>query len=245
MAIDQTTKKQAGSGCAVCAAWLGLFGLLGVLTTVLLSNLSAIWIQRNEPDLNVALMIEQIGQLKRGEIHCLVQPDPRFIDELFADPKSGERVCELYLGGDVSDERLGRLRELPNLKALILLFAENADILLERLQGMPSLEVLDLERVMFSPRGMAALTRFPKLKSFSIRARRSKFSDWDCLRSHPRLENLTLTRIDCDERLLPVLQSLPRLQSVTLKDADGDVKAFEQTLRKALPNCRCKVSQGS
>jgi hypothetical protein len=209
---------------------------------VLLGALLPYVVLPHEPQLSRELMQEQIAQLRRGEIHCLSQPDPRFVDELLADPVAAAQVHELYLGGDVSDVRLARLRELPNLKSVILLVAEHADVFLERLQALPSLEVLDLERTPLAPEGIAALRRFPMLKSLTLMLYFDRIGDAEGLRGHPTLEHLTLTRSACDPRLVPILQSLPRLQSVSIDDhGPADYRVFEKMMLAVLPNCRCSV----
>jgi hypothetical protein len=186
-------------------------------------------------------MMEQMAQIRQGEISCLVQPDPRFINELLADTTCAVKIRELYLGGDLSDERLGRLRELPNLKCIVLLFTDNPDSFLERLQGMTTVEELTLEHSFASHRGIKIIGSFPKLKSLCLQAATGAIGDLDGIKNHPSIENLVLTRIECDERVLPVLKSLPRLRSVTIEDVEKSAEGFEQSLRSALPNCQCSV----
>lgn len=148
------------------------------------------------------------------------------------------------MGGDLADERFGRLRELPNLKCIVLLFAANADTFLERLRGLTTIEVITLERTGLSRRGIELVNEFPKLKSLCLPLSRNEVDSLQGIENHPSIENLILTRTECDDRLLPLLQSLPRLRSVTIEDVEKDAKSFEESLRKALPNCRCSVALG-
>ena len=241
---DALSREETATKVASCFAWLALFGLFGVLATVLVTAVCAKWSDRDNARRSHALMIEQMEQIRRGEIKCLVQPDPSFIDELLADAKCVANIQEVYLGGDVSDEQLGRLRELPNLKCLVLLFVDNPDIFLERLQGMTTIEELTLERTWASRRAIEFMNTFPKLKSLSLPVVGNKVGDLDGIKNNVSIENLVIGRVGCDNRLLPLLQSLPHLRSVTIEDAERGEESFEASLRKALPHCRCSVRLG-
>ena len=188
-----------------------VFGLVGTLATVLFAAAYARWIDRDDLRQSRALMTQQMEQIKRGEINCLVQPDPRLIDELLADTACMAKIRELDLGGDLSDERLGRLRELPNLNCIVLIFARDPDVFLERLQGMAAVEQLTFEWTSPSRRGAECISKFPKLRSLCLPLASEKIDDLHAIEKHPSLENLVFTRmVRCDKRLLPFLQSLPR-----------------------------------
>ncbi len=66
----------------------------------------------------------------------------------------------------------------------------------------------------------------------------------DGLKKHGSIENLVVTRLGCEPRLLPILQSLPRLRRVTIEDAENDAESFEKSLQDALPGCQCSVELG-
>lgn len=237
-------REDAAARAASCVGWLALFGLLGIFATALVTVLCSHWGDQDNARRSRALMAEQMEQIRQGKIHCLVQPAPDCVGELLADASCAANIREVYLGGDVSDERLGRLRELPNLRCVVLLFAENLDILLERLQGLATLEELTLEGTWPSRRGIEFINSFPKLKSLCLPVVGHEVASLEGIKSHPSLENLVLGRIGCDDRVLPLLRSLPRLRSVTIEDAERDEKAFEELLRKTLPNCQCSVRLG-
>jgi hypothetical protein len=224
--------------------WLALFAVLGAFVTALAAAACGKWSEQEALRRADAAMAAQLEQIKRGEIHCLVQPEARFVDELLADKDCAANVFELYLGGDLSDERLGRLRELPRLKCVVFLFADNAEGLLERLQGMETIEVLEFNYSPLSPQGIELAKRFPNLMSLTLSIRREQIGDLDGLKNHSSLENLSLDRIGCDDRLLPILESLPHLRSVTIEDAAKGAKMFEESLRNALPHCECSVRLG-
>ena len=62
--------------------WMLFFGGLGIVTTVGLQYLRA-WRERDDFRTNHAWMMDQLQQLRQGEINCLVDPDPRFLEELW------------------------------------------------------------------------------------------------------------------------------------------------------------------
>ncbi|MGA2259044.1 MAG: hypothetical protein ABSG53_30605 [Thermoguttaceae bacterium] len=244
MSDENETREATSVKAALCVAWLLLFGVLGALATTPLANvLCAKWIAQDDLRRGHALMTEQMEQIKRGAVTCLVQPDPRFIEELLADTTCAAKIREIDLGGDVSDERLGLLRKLPNLKYVVFLFARDPDIFLERLQGMATIEGLTLERTMPGRRGIELIGGFPKLKSLCLPCGNA-ISDLDGIKNHPSIKNLVLTRVGSETHLVPFLQSLPRLRSVAIEDVEEGDEAHKENLHKALPNCQCTVKLG-
>ncbi|MCX5682077.1 MAG: hypothetical protein NT049_00095 [Planctomycetota bacterium] len=121
-------------------------------------------------------------ELKRGNIDCLVQPDPRFVDELLADAACALKIRALYLGADVSDPRLGRLRELSNLKSVVLLSANDPDEFLEKLRGLTTIEELSLVFCSPSRHGIEHIGSLPNLKKFGLCMGRMDPGDWELLR---------------------------------------------------------------
>lgn len=117
---DREESEITGHG-STWLGWMTLFGTLGVLAAIGVQAFVAHWCQRDEVRQSRAWMADQLGQLRRGEIDCLVNPDPRFIDELLADAACAAKVRELYVGGDLSDPRLGQLRKLPHLSRIVFL----------------------------------------------------------------------------------------------------------------------------
>jgi hypothetical protein len=187
-------------------------------------------------------MQDQLENLRRGEINCLVGPDPRFIDELLSDKIGAANIRDLYIGGDLSDSRLGRLLELPNLKCVVFLFADDPGDFLKRLHGKASIEEMTLEHAFLSRNDMAEIGSFPHLKSLGI-GQSPNISELEGLRRHPSLERLVLARANSDPNLIPLLQSMPRLRDVAIGVCDGktNIKVFQTSLRAALPRCRCRV----
>jgi len=244
MSSENETREATGAKVASCLGWLLFYGVLGVLATrLLLKPTCAKWIARDDMRRSRAMMMEQMEQIKRDATTCLVQPDPRFIDDLLADAACAAKIREVDLGGDISDERLGLLRKLPHLKYIVFLFADRPDILLERLQGMTTIEGLTFEYTHPGHRDMELIRGFPRLKSLCLPCG-NPIGDLDGLKNHPTLENLVLTRVGLEKHLVPFLQSLPRLRSVSIQDVEEGDAALQDELHKVLPNCRCAVELG-
>ncbi len=236
---SQQTEKIDGKASS-CLGWLMLWGLLGVLMSAIAGGLTAMWCERYEPERSRQLLAEQIEQLRQGEINCLVQPDPRFLDELLADREATAKICELYMGRDVADPRFKRLRELPSLRCIALVFAENSDVLLKHLGGMETVEVLSLDHTWPSAEGIQAIGRFPHLRSLCVGV--GKPSELEGLRNHPKLENILLVT-KLDKELIPILQSLPQLRKISIEYREESKMAddFKSLLEKSLPRCKCSV----
>ena len=97
------------------------------------------------------------------------------------------------MGLDVSDERLGRLRQLPNLKRIELLFAQKVDVFLDRLKGMPTIETLDLEfSHPWDERLTPLLRSFPRLRRMTIRAPGA------CADEYQKILQAALPKCKCD-----------------------------------------------
>jgi hypothetical protein len=179
--------------------WMTLFGIMGIFVTIGVQIPIATWCERDQARQIREWMLEQTDQLRRGEINCLVQPDPAFIEELLADTTCAAKVRDLYVGSDLSDPRLGRLREFPNLKCIIFLFARNHDSFLERLNGMTSVEELTFDRTRLSRDTVRHIAAFPNLKSLSFGKRDLTPNDLQALKAHPKLKRLAIQQAAPDE----------------------------------------------
>lgn len=224
--------------------WMALFAVIGVVATVGIQYLVDAGFQRADSRKTRAAMRDQMDLLRRGQIDCLVQPDPRFIDEILADKACAVAVRDVYLGGDVSDPRLGRLREFPHLRSIVFLFADSPDNVLESLRGMASIEGLSFEHVRLSRRNFGQIASFPNLKSLCFPQYRLTANDLQPLERHPSLERLALTKATLDRDLLPLFQSMPRLRYVGIGDWSSGEEPPEKhlsakSLREALPGCEC------
>jgi hypothetical protein len=177
--------------------WMFLFGTVGILTTVGLHRFVDAWCPRDEVRSNRALMTDQIEQLRNGEINCLIAPDSRYIEELLAERAAAAAVRDVYVGGDLSDPRLACLRELPNLKCIVFLFAKHPTPFLQRMHGTATIEELSFDCTQLARADVEQIASFPNLKSLGIGPHGIPFgtvavqiSDLDGLRGHPSLERL-------------------------------------------------------
>ena len=187
-------------------------------------------------------MTAQMDQLRHGEIHCLCQPDPELMADLLADAACAENVHDVYLGGDVSDERLGLLRHLPHLSCIVLITAEDPDTLLERLQGMTTIEQLTLDHSTLLRGGMETIRSFSHLKSLCLPIGSATDGNLQAIANHPSIETLVLSRIEVDASLKTILETLPRLRSVTIEDPAPGAEDAEESLRQTLLNCQIEVT---
>jgi hypothetical protein len=165
-----------------CFAWVCVFVLVGCISLSLSLMALRYWCTEKEEKATRGLLAEQMKELKRGDVDCLVQPDPRFVDELLADMACASKVRTLYLGTDVSDPRLGRLRELPNLRSVVLLAADEPDEFLKTLRGSTTIEELTLVFCSPSRQGIEYITSLPNLKKFGLCIGRMDANDWEALR---------------------------------------------------------------
>ena len=228
---------------ASCLGWLMLFGITGIFVlTLVLSQLKS-WCAKEELRRSRALMTEQIERIKRGEINCLVQPDPRLIDELMTDTACTEKIRDLYLGGDLSDPRLARLFESPYLKCIIVLFGDNFDVFFEHLKGNAKIEEITIDHTHLTRKTVDCIGSLPNLKSLCCPVKGLKPDDLQGIANHPAIEKLYLGRAENSDGLLPILQSLPRLKNVTIQILEErNPESFRESLQSALPDCKCQVN---
>ncbi len=159
-------------------------------------------------------MAATVQEVREGRRTSMFRPDPRFLDELFSDPRTAAKLDTLYLYADVSDERLGRLRELPNLKQLHFSCPGTAE-LLKRLEGMQSIESVGFEYTV-APEWLESVATFANLRSLVIDGPVGGV-ELDALRGHQRIEELYLKDFDLTERRVAVIRSLPRLKTLTIE----------------------------
>jgi hypothetical protein len=182
MSTDDQKLTAGVPGVVSCLAWLCIFGLVGYLALTVLLMAVRNWCAAEEVRRSHALLTEQMEELKQGNVDCLVQPDPRLVDELLADVACTSKIRALYIGGDVSDPRLGRLRELPNLKSVVLLRANDPDEFLGKLRGLTTIEELSLVFCSPSRHGIKHIASLPNLKKFGLCIGKMDSEDWESLR---------------------------------------------------------------
>jgi hypothetical protein len=227
------------------AGWMTLFGVLGILTTLGVQWWVDRWCKLDEFRQSQTWMQEQMEQLRRGEIDCLIQPDPRFVGDLLADTVCAAKIRDLYVGGDLSDPRLGRLRALPNLKCIVFLFADQHSAFLEHLNGMSTIEELTFDHTFLTRKDVEQIGSFPHLKSLHAGSL-SQFGNLEGLRGHRSLERLSLAAAAADKGMISVFQSMPHLHALSVgvchkEKASTAGDSFERLLDQSLPGCKCRV----
>jgi hypothetical protein len=247
--IVSTDSRASALGRCIVAwfVWMTLFGVVGSLVSVGVHAFVGDQCERDLAQQCHAWMGDQADQLRRDEIDCLVNPDPAFIEELLADAALAAKVRDVYLGGDLSDPRLCRLCELPNLKCVVFLFARNHHALLERMDGMPTVEELTFSWTLLSSDDISHVAGFPHLRSLAFREYPLGSVDLRRLSGHPMLEQLAIDRATPDGELVSLLKAMPRLRecSIRVTDERGGLSqdAFQTLLNQTLPQCKCQVEE--
>ena len=125
MPADHGGSKTAGRKTA-WFGWMVVFGVLGTLTTVGLQHLVATWCERNEVRTGHAWMATRCGNSGKEKSTAWLTLTPLHRGTLGRRTRCGSGSRRLPWGR-LSDARLGRLRELPNLKCIVFLCAHHHD----------------------------------------------------------------------------------------------------------------------
>jgi hypothetical protein len=190
----------------------------------------------------VAVSVPQFAALKSGTTQSLVAPAPELVEDLLADRAMAANVKNLYLGGDLSDVRLARLGQLPNLRCLVLLGAEDHERFWTGLRGQPTIEELTVDRTRLASQEVQCIGSLTRLKSLCFSVRGLSPKHLAGIRDHTSIEKLYLMDVPSDETLFPLLRSLPHLREVTLRFQDcREIGYLEAALRRALPRCTCRT----
>jgi hypothetical protein len=113
---------------------------------------------------------------------------------LLADGECALKIRDLWLGGDVSDPRLGRLNELPKVRSILLLSASDPERFIERFRGSATVEELTLVFCRPSREVIPAIAGLPKLKKLGFCTCRWDDAEWDTLRK--ALPNCECKRVE-------------------------------------------------
>ncbi len=189
-------------------------------------------------------LADQLREIKAGKTNALVHPAPQFIEDVFADAECAAKIRDVYLGGDVSDPRLAKLAELPNLKCVILFGAGNVDAFIEGIRDSKNIEELCLDWSVMKT-GFACLKSLPNLRSLAFQVNCNTQEELDGLKNLQSLERLTISRLwqsDKPISILPILQSYPRLRELTIgaECRERDFEEYKRSIISALPNCKCR-----
>ncbi len=187
-------------------------------------------------------LAEQLALIRESQRDFLIYPEPCSVEGLLIDEDCRGRIREIYLAENLSDARLGGLRELPNLRTIVFLFANNADAFLANLRRKESVEWLSFDHSPVSRRGVESLATLPKLKTLCISA---SAADLVPLHNHPTLESFFVFARTEPDRLIPILKTMPRLRSVTVQTLEEwpMIGRLADRLKSELPNCESKVEE--
>jgi hypothetical protein len=220
-----------------------LFTTIGLGYLFLAWKTSDHWAEQAFAQKTEGIQKAHLEKIRKGGTDCLVQPDAAMVDAIFSDAAIAKNIKTLYLGNDVSGLYLARLKELPNLKCIVLLNAKQPEIFLERISGMKSVETISLERSYIPQNKIDLFSTFPNLDSLCFPIFRIPLKALEGLKNHPALEKLYLTKCDAAGDDFSVLKSLPRLRELTIRtrpDYEGE-SVLTASLRQALPDCKCIV----
>lgn len=137
-----------------------------------------------------------------------VQPFPNLVSlQIVGELKSADELQVLRstpnleafaLLDELPVEGLQYIAELPHLRYLRLLeFPRDLDP--QKWTGLPQIETLDLLRIPVYPRALEAISKLPNLKTLTLEVpfvASFKFTDWEQLRSLPRLQTVYLRGIN-------------------------------------------------
>lgn len=220
-------RRKLAIGCLV--AFLLFCAGCALLLLATRRNLRKGWVER------------QIAEIKLGETSTMSLLYPELVDLVMNDPECVEKIRVVDLKACVvSDKRLARLGELPNLGHIDLEETDGTDIFLRNIRGTESVDSLVLHLTDVSDKGIQYVAEIPGLKALVIVPARSDRYDLNALRNHPTLESIELVYGD-SERLpsahLRVLKSLPSLRCVMLHSrqlSDEEVETLKtmSTLRR-------------
>jgi hypothetical protein len=179
-------------------------------------------------------MAQKIARIKSGETSDLWNPDPEFVDLVTRDPECVKKICGLVFlteltTSDVSDQRLARLAELPNLRRVALNDTVGTDVFLKHLRRSESLTSVEFCRSRLHGEGITAkgiehLAEIPNLRRLQILFGVSYRMDLAPLEKCLSLERLLLgyynegspsEPVPADH--LDVLERLPKLRSLSLE----------------------------
>ena len=162
----------------------------------------------------------QMAAVKAGTTTCISDPVPELIEELVNDRECADKIAEVRITGDftrdISDSRFGALRRLPHLRTIRLEYLGCIDVLLENIQGLPSLEELSFHRAGVSRKGMRWVTGFPNLKRLSFDDR-TDLDALDALKDHVGIESLGLYNYQATSERLAFLRTMPNLRVLSLE----------------------------
>lgn len=187
-----------------------------------------------------ARLKRQIADIKEGKTDWLIDPDPDRLGTVLKDVECSSKVRWVTVTGlNMSDGRFARLREFPRLSIIWLEYGRSADVFLQNMRGMTTLEELSFHHAPFSELGAQHLRSFPRLTR--LRIDNAKNATLKNLRGLTQLQLLEIDYGDIDDAGLESLADLSQLQTLDLVYATNVTSAGIKTLQKKLPQCKITV----
>lgn len=183
-----------------------------------------------------------MADVKAGKSTAVFAPDPSLLEDALKDREFAARLnlVGIESKSTINDDRLSLLKRFPNLQAIWIEYAGNADVFLEHIQGMASLEELCFHHAHFSAAGARFLAGFPRLKR--LRHDRATDETLSQIRDLTQLEELEINYGEVSDAALEHLKHLTRLKKLDLWYTGLSNQAIA-SLQKALPNCTISVNQ--
>jgi hypothetical protein len=161
--------------------------------------------------------IEQIATGPDGWCLLVDFRDPCSDDALRA-LTSTKKLCEIrILAGGVTDTGLGYLKDLPDLKVLVVSTKELTDKGLESIGALPALTQLDIARTRVSEKGLAALADLTNLKELYLAGADVRDEDVGPLKTLTHLEWLSVPPSVSKAKHEELQRALPKTR--VLRDA--------------------------
>ena len=198
---------------------------------------------RNEPvEEAVASIQESGGNVQRDYEELRPQT---WLEELFDDPGDPDdpvRVWETevtFHGFNVTNAGLERLKDLKNLRSLVLSGSNVTNAGLERLKDLKNLEMLFLYDTQVTDAGLEHLKGLTTLDTVYLSGTRVTDAGLEHLEGMTNLEILDLFGTQFTDECLEYLKELTNLQQMNLINTNITAEGVSE-LQQALPNCKIR-----
>ncbi len=204
---------------------------LGCVATVLFGIITMVIIRaqlRRQAELEWKRHIEHmrqsfrdsyIAEVRSGERTGVEIRLPVCLEDLVAEVDCVPKVRWMHIWmADLSDERWRLVKQFPQLERISFYDSRGADTFFRNIQGMESVESLNMQQTGVSDEGLQYIATLPDLKSLEVRGPAVTNAGIGQLRGHAALETLVLVNTNVTDEGLGALKDLPRLRSLVLCD---------------------------
>jgi hypothetical protein len=183
-----------------------------------------------------------MADVKAGKTTTVFRLDPCLLEDSLQDSEFTSGVEKVYVTNvhEINDSRLSLLKQFPNLQVIWIDYVGDADVFLEQIQGMASLEELGFHHACFSATGAKVLGSLPRLKR--LRLDRATDATLGQIRELTQLQELEISYGDVSDAGLEHLKHLTQLKHLDLWYT-GFTKQGIARLKKSLPNCKITVDE--